>query len=107
MDNNFNVDLNAFKIGFKTYSIEKPEEISEIKADYYGTADYEKAVIRIAGKFEQNDRNHTFIHEMLHCICMRFGLDELHEDEHTLDLLALGIYEAILDNPQIFKMANI
>lgn len=107
MGDNFNADLNKLKIGFKNFSIEKPEEIVETKGNYYGTVDYDRSVIRIAGKFEQNDKNHTLIHEMLHCICMRFGLEEIQGDEQLIDLLALGIYEAILENPHIFKMADI
>ena len=100
-------EINALKIGFKSYAIEKPEEISEVAGDYYGTACHQKEVIRIASRYSQHDKNHTFIHEMLHCICMRFDLRELNNDEHTISLLATGIYEAIVDNPGCFLMADV
>ena len=103
----FNANKDTVKIGFKNYRIEKPDEISEIKANFYGTADYDREVVKIANKFKQHDKNCTFIHEMLHCICNRLELDELNADEQTISLLSLGFYEAIIDNPHLFKMADI
>ena len=67
---------------------------------------YYDSKIIIANKYEQNDRNHTFIHELLHGICCRFDLRELNDNEHAIDLLALGFYEVIRDNPHIFIMAD-
>lgn len=104
----FNTNSSTLKIGFKNYTIEKPDEIEALtEGTCFGMVNYEKAKIRIASKFEQNDKNHTLIHEMMHCICMRFGLRDLSDDEHMIDLLATGIYEAILDNPHLFKMADV
>lgn len=100
-------DKKTIKIGFKNYVIEKPYEISETKGDYYGTVDYDASIIKIADRFDTHQKNSTFIHELLHCICSRFGLDELNKDEHSIDLLANGIYETILDNPHIFLMEDI
>ena len=99
--------VNTIKIGYKTYRIEKPLEIKEISAEYYGIASHENATITIADKLEQHDKNHVFIHELLHAICARFQMRELNEEEQTLDLLASGIYEAIIDNPHIFLMEDI
>ena len=101
------VNKNIIKIGFKHYCIEKPDEIAEVKASFYGTSDYDREVIKIANKYEQHDKNCTFIHEILHCICNRFDLNDLNTDEQAICLLSLGIYEAIIDNPHLFKMADI
>ena len=91
------------KMGFKTFKVEKPLEMG----NYYGEADYDKSIIKIADRYDNHSKNCTFIHEILHCICLRFGLEKLNNDEHAIDLLATGIYEAMIDNPHIFTMQNI
>ena len=100
-------DLNTVKIGYKKYAIEKPQELEVNDMEFFGTYSFMRSKIKIAGKLSQDDKNHTFIHEMLHAICTRFSLKELSGDEQTVDLLALGVYEAIQDNPHIFLMADI
>jgi len=99
--------INTVKIGFKTYVLERPNEIITVGGECCGRCSYHESKILIAGKLEQHEKNHTLIHEMIHCICDRFSLRELNKDEQTVDLLALGIYEAITDNPHIFFMNNI
>ena len=99
--------IKTIKLGYKNYTIKKPKKISEFSGEYYGTCDNHKTVIRIADKFCKDIKNQCFIHEILHCLCHQFGLLELNKDEHTIDLLAKGIYEAIKDNPNIFTMADI
>ena len=69
------MNSKTLKIGYKTYVIETPEEISEAVGDFYGTAHYDKEVIRIAGRRQgQHDKNCTFIHEMLPSIIMIVAL---------------------------------
>ena len=87
--------------------IQRPLEIVEVGGEYYGTSCCDNAIIRIADKLSQHDKNHTFIHELLHCICKRFQIRGLDQDEQTIDLLATGIYEIIMDNPHIFLMEDI
>ena len=99
--------IDTVKVGLKTYKIERPLEIVEVGGEYYGACSPDTATIKIAGKFEQSDRNQVFWHELLHGICRRFCIRELNNDEQTIDLLATGIYELIKDNPHIFKMKNI
>jgi Zn-dependent peptidase ImmA (M78 family) len=99
--------IDSIRIGYRNFAIERPDEIIQVAGEFYGAADQDKAIIEIANKFSQHQKNQTFIHEILHCICGRFGLKELNNNEHTIVLLATGIYEAILDNPHIFKMADI
>jgi len=104
-------NINTVLIGFKNYNIEQPEEIPALidhqNSGCYGMCCYDDSKIIIAHKYEQHDKNQTFIHELLHGICYRFGLNELNHDEHTIDLLSLGIYELICGNPHIFLMADI
>ena len=100
-------NLNTVKIGYKNYAIEKPDELEVNDMEFFGTYSFVRSKIKISGKLSQDDKNHTFLHELIHAICTRFSLKELSEDERTVDLLALGLYEAIQDNPHLFLMADI
>lgn len=97
---------NKVKIGYKEYEIVKKEEIIEVKGDYYGKTETDEEVITIANKFSQKTQNQTFLHELLHCIASKYDL-AVNQDEHTIELLSVGLYEAILDNPHIFTMKDI
>lgn len=97
---------NRVKIGYKEYEIIKQSEIIEIKGDYYGKTETDEEKITIASKFSQKVQNQTFLHELLHCIASKYDL-QVNQDEHTIELLATGLYEAILDNPHIFTMKDI
>ena len=97
---------NKVKIGYKEYEIIKQPEIIEIKGDYYGKTETDEEKITIASKFSQKIQNQTFLHELLHCIASKYDLP-VNQDEHTIELLATGLYEAILDNPHIFTMKDI
>lgn len=94
------------KIGYKEYEIIKQPEIIEVKGDYYGKTEIDEEKITIASKFSQKVQNQTFLHELLHCIASKYDL-QVNQDEHTIELLATGLYEAIIDNPHIFTMKNI
>lgn len=97
---------NKVKIGYKEYEIVKKEEIIEVKGDYYGKTETDEEIITIANKFSQKIQNQTFLHELLHCIADKYNL-EVNRDEHTIELLSVGLYEAIIDNPHIFTMKDI
>ncbi|MCL2188437.1 MAG: hypothetical protein FWC16_00740 [Defluviitaleaceae bacterium] len=99
--------INNVKIGLKNYDIKRQEEIAGANAELYGNIDFDGEVIKIANRFPQHNINETFIREMLHGICCRFDLRDLNSDEHSISLLSTGIYEAIIDNPHIFTMADI
>ena len=97
---------NKVKIGYKEYEIIKQPEIIEVKGDYYGKTETDEEKITIASKFSQKVQNQTFLHELLHCIASKYDLS-INQDEHTIELLATGLYEAIIDNPHIFTMKDI
>ena len=97
---------NRVKIGYKEYEIIKQPEIIEVKGDYYGKTETDEEKITIASKFSQKIQNQTFLHELLHCIASKYDL-QVNQDEHTIELLATGLYEVILDNPHIFTMKDI
>lgn len=94
------------KVGYKEYEIIKKPEIEEVAGNYYGKTECDKEVITLSSKFSQKIQNQTFIHELLHCIASKYDL-RVNDDEHTIELLSVGLYEVILDNPDIFKMRDI
>lgn len=97
---------NKVKIGYKEYEIVKEPEIIEVAGEYFGKTEPNEEKIFIASKYMQKQQNQTFLHELLHCIADKYNL-EVNRDEHTIELLSVGLYEAILDNPHIFTMKDI
>ena len=97
---------NKVKIGYKEYEIIKQPEIIELKGEYYGECKSNEEKIIIADKFSQKIQNQSFLHELLHCIANKYDL-EINYDEHAIQLLSTGLYEAIIDNPHIFTMKDI
>lgn len=97
---------NKVKIGYKEYEIIKQPEIIEVRGEYYGKCEANEEKITIASKFTQKVQNQAFLHELLHCIAHKYDL-EVNDDEHSIQLLATGLYEAIIDNPHIFTMKDI
>lgn len=97
---------NKVKIGYKEYEIVKEPEIIEVAGEYFGKTEPNEEKIFIASKYMQKQQNQTFLHELLHCVADKYNL-EVNRDEHTIELLSVGLYEAILDNPHIFTMKDI
>lgn len=97
---------NKVKIGYKEYEIVKEPEIIEVVGEYFGKTEPNEEKIFIASKYMQKQQNQTFLHELLHCIADKYNL-EVNHDEHTIELLSVGLYEAIIDNPHIFTMKDI
>ena len=95
------------KIGFKEYEIIKKEEVIELPNECYGQIDYDKEVINISTKFSQKQQNQTFIHELLHGIAEKQDLIDLKNNEHAIQLMSVGLYEVIIDNPELFTMKDI
>ena len=89
------------KIGYKTYSIEEAEpDEGKLYLDgelCYGTISYNEDVIRL-NKNYPGHQGVTLIHEVLHGICDMQGLRTLNDDEESIDRLAKGIYQLIIDN---------
>lgn len=90
----------TIKIGYKNYEIHKLTEVFDDKhQELYGEIKYDKEEIRISTKFSDNLQRQALIHEIVHAIADKYQL-EMNKDERTVDLLAAGIYELILDNKE-------
>lgn len=91
------------KIGYKNYTIKTENEVyDDNRQELYGEISYDKETIRLSTKFSQNLQNQALIHELVHAIGDKYQLD-INKDEKTVDLLAAGIYELILDNTEQVK----
>lgn len=98
---------NKVKIGYKEYEIVKKEEVIELPSECYGKIDFDKEIIEIATKFNQNQQNQTFLHELIHGIFEKLDMNELKNNEQVVNQLSKAFYEIILDNPHIFTMKDI
>ena len=102
----FNKLPQKIKIGFKEYEIVRKEEVFEDQ-ECYGKIDYNKEKIYISTRFNQNQRNATFLHEMIHGIFEKLDMNDLRENEQVVNQIAVELYLIIKENPDIFKMTNI
>ena len=90
--------MDKIKVGYKNYELLKEELIIDNNnQELYGEINYSTETIRISNKFSKNLQNQAILHELIHAISDKYQLD-INKDERTVDLLAAGIYELILDN---------
>lgn len=98
---------NKVKIGYKEYEIVKKEEIIELPNECYGKIDFDKEKIELSTKYNQNQQNQTFLHELIHGIFDKLDMHDLRDNETVVNQLSKELYEVILDNPHIFIMKDI
>lgn len=90
--------MDKIKVGYKNYELVKEERVFDNNnQELYGEINYDVETIRISKRFSKNLQNQAILHELIHAIADRYQLD-INKDERTVDLLAAGIYELILDN---------
>lgn len=95
------------KVGFKEYDIIRKETVVETPDECYGKINYQTQQIEIATKYSKNQRNVTFLHEMIHAIFDKLDMHELRTDEVVVNQLATELYMVFIENPEIFKMTDI
>ena len=98
---------NKVKIGYKEYEIVKKEEIIELPNECYGRIDFDKEKIELSTKYNQNQQNQTFLHELIHGIFDKLDMHDLRDNETVVNQLSKELYEVVLDNPHIFTMKDI
>lgn len=95
------------KVGLRQYEVVKQDEIVEVGGELYGKCDSKDSTITIANKFDQLQKNETFLHEVIHAVCKAMDLRDIDNCEHSVELLSKGLHMVIADNPHIFKMEDI
>jgi len=100
---------SKIKIGGHQYVVVFPYVFTE-RFDRVGDCDYSKNIIRIADSLGNEKRSNsviitTLIHEILHAIDNVTGQDMFAGDigDRMVDGLAEGIYQVLIDNPELRK----
>lgn len=72
----------------------KIKEVPVIDRDQYkfGEIRFVEQEILIDQALSEEKKTSTLLHEILHGICVETGLNDLSEDEHTIQLLANSLY---------------
>lgn len=103
---------STLKIGGHQYKVIFPYVFTE-RFDRTGDCDYSKNIIRIADSLGNEKRSDsviitTFIHEILHAVDHVTGQDMFTGDigEKMVDGLAEGIYQVLIDNPELNEINN-
>lgn len=92
------------KCGLKTYKV--LEGYSDEYPEAWGSIDYKGQRIWIEPFSEINDQKETFIHEILHAIMFKAGINYLlaeKERETVVDSLSKGLVELTKNNPSILE----
>lgn len=92
------------KVGAKTFGVLRTNSPLILNNQACGgIIDTEECTISLDTNRSIQSMESHFLHECLHAICRDRGLDELDENETTIDSLARGLHAFIVDNPDMFK----
>lgn len=97
--------VDKIKICYQRYKLEfLPTVLNENNHELYGQITYAKETIRIATgenyQYSKALQNEAILHEILHGICFQ---RQLKLKEREIEALAVGMYEMMLDNPELVK----
>jgi len=94
----------VLKIGWRKYTIQEDKEKRDSAGDCLnGEIDYSGHVIYLNNEYSNEQMKVTLIHEILHGIFYKQGHSEWCHNENLVNGLAEGLYELIIDNPNLFK----
>ncbi|MDD3177137.1 MAG: hypothetical protein PHS28_05435 [Atopobiaceae bacterium] len=60
-----------------------------------GSIDPHRQVIEVASGMSDERAGQTFLHEVIHGVLDQLGYEELYQDEHLVQGLAVGLYQAL------------
>lgn len=63
-----------------------------------GEINFMEQVIRIDSSMLADRKNIVLLHEIIHGICEQLGLDEIGDNEHTVQSLASALHQVLHDN---------
>ena len=94
---------DKIKIGSMEYEVKKTDKPILLDNQVCnGIIDYENLFIEINKNRATQKQEETFIHEILHGIINDRNLI-LEDEEMIVEEISKGIYQVIIDNPEIFK----
>jgi len=88
------------KIGGLVYTVKETNTLS-LGTNYSGEILYSDLCINIRSSCARQQRERSFIHEVIHGIFDNLGYYD--HDEKKIDELAGALYSFIIDNPEIFE----
>lgn len=83
------------KIGWKQYFVRKATPVLNDGHELYGQINYSDETITLRECNSPQQDEATLVHELVHGISEHYGLDL---EEHTVEVLANGIYTMLCDN---------
>jgi len=99
--------LSSVKVIDTIYSIEYFKSLLEVDPDQkdrlLGYIDRKDCEIRLYEPKSKQGMLATFIHELIHGICDKAGLEELDEKENEIDSIAINMAAILKDNYDLFK----
>ena len=94
---------NKVKVGGFTYFIEKPEKpFASDNAVCDGDHRFAEKTIRVASSGCHEYQELVFIHELCHAIIAYFT-PEADQDEKFVEQFSKGLYQVLVDNPELFR----
>lgn len=87
------------------YRVEKEDKLIADGKEAFGTINYKKKIIKLNTDIsEEQEIKQTLWHEIIHGIIHERNFDfEKTPEETIVDELSKGIYQVLLDNPEIMK----
>lgn len=100
--------LKKVRIDTVYYSIVQEDKLILNGRVVFGCIDCQKKIIKINPDIsEEQEIQQTLWHEIVHGIIHERNFDFIKTEEETIvNELSKGIYQVILDNPEIFKKNN-
>lgn len=91
---------DTVKILYRTYRVEEEENIHEGEYDLFGKVTYLPPVITLNAKMEKEQKENTFLHEVIHALDDAYviGLSE-----KQVERLGSALYVFARDNPGVFE----
>ena len=86
--------MNKVKIGGIIYPIEIKEDFTGETGDW-GQTNFKKSKISIDSNLDEQRKNQTLVHEIVHGLFMEAGIKD---DEDTVNRLGIVLHQVLTDN---------
>jgi hypothetical protein len=82
-----------FYIFHEKYKVRQLKKVDS--ADSWGEHDFQTNTIKIKKDLEDNHKERTYLHEVLHCILEQLAYDKLSKDEKFVDQMATALHQVL------------
>ncbi len=100
-----NLNGKTVRVGAFDYRVVEVERLqNDDRSPLLGKVDVRDLTIAIDAEADDQVKQTTLWHEMMHAILVQAGLDE--HDEKVLEVLCYGIVGILRDNPQLARLVQ-